>query len=141
MDEERINTDGVELAQYVENILEKGQLPSYVGERPLVFPVCIGTNYSGNSYQLECKCQIRGSTYSNYPEEISAVFPKCARCIEEIKRRHKKAVHEEERQARKQVRKEKQQREVTRYLPIWAQWLLPIFAAVLTVVLGFILSN
>ena len=138
MDEERINTDA-ELAQYVENILEKGKLPRYVGERPLVFPVCIGTNDYGRSlYQLECKCQIRGSFYVGYPEKVSDVFPKCARCIKEIKSRHKKAVYEEGRQARKQARKEKRRREATRFLPIWAQWLWPIFVAVLTVVLGFI---
>ena len=138
MDEERINTDA-ELAQYVENILEKGKLPSYVGERPLVFPVCIGTNDYGRSlYQLECKCQIRGSIYGGYPEKVGTVFPKCARCIEEVKRRHKKAVHEEERQAkkaRKQARKERRRREATRSLPIWAQWLLLFLG-----VLGFVLA-
>lgn len=145
MDEERINTAGVELAQYVKNILEEGKLPSYIGERPLVFPVCIGRNDYGNFYQLECKCQIRGSTYKGYPEQISAVFPKCAKCIEEIKRRHKKAMYEEERQAkkaRKQARKERRRREATRSPPIWAHW-LPLLLAVLgfvLAVLGFYLT-
>lgn len=142
-DDERINTDGMELAQYVESILEKGKLPNYVGERPLVFPVCIGTNRSGNIYQLECKCQKRGSIYSNYPEQIANIFPKCAKCIEEIKKLHKQAVCEKEREARKarkQARKD-QQRKATRSLPIWAQWLLPILVPILVAVLAFVLQQ
>lgn len=137
-DDERINTDGMELAQFVESILEKGKLPNYVGERPLVFPVCIGRNHSSNVYQLECKCQIRGDIYSNYPEQVAEFFPKCAKCIEEIKKLHKKK-EREDRKAQKQAHKEGQ-RKATRSLPIWAQWLLPIFAAILSVALASVLS-
>lgn len=139
-DDERISTDGAELAQYVESTLKKGLLPHYVGERPLVIPVCIGRNSKGNVYQLECKCQIRGNTFSNYPEQIATIFPKCAKCIEEVGKLHKRAVYEKEREARKalkQARKEEQQHKATRSLPIWAQWLLPILA----VVLAFVLSK
>lgn len=143
MDKKRINTDGEELAQYVENILVKGKLPNYVGEKPLVFPVCIGANDYGSFYQLECKCQIRGNTYSKYPEQISAVFPKCAKCIKEINRWHKKTVYEEKRQAkkaRKQAHKEEKRSQETRNLPIWAQWLLRIILSILTVLLTVFLS-
>lgn len=138
-DDERVRTDGAELAQYMESILKRGKLPHYIGEKPLVFPVCIGRNSSGNVYQLECKCQIRGNTYSNYPEQISTIFPKCAKCIEEIGKLHKKAVYEKEREARKelkQARKKERQRKATRSLPIWAQWLLPVLAVLLTFALS-----
>ena len=139
MNEERMSTDSAALTQYVESILDKGKLPYYVGERPLVFPVFIGRNEYGNFYQLECKCQVRGSTYKSYPEQVSDVFPKCAKCIGRIRTLHKQDVYEKEKrakEARRQARKEKQQREATRSLPTWAQWLLPIFTAVLAFVLS-----